>query len=131
MATDGHRLARITMPGNRLGNVKNELIVPPKALSLVMKMAGDDVGDVSVLFGEKNVVFRVGDVVITSRLIEGPYPNYDQVIPKTNDKEMKVDSGALAAAVRRGAALRGWWVSGVQDGSPEGEPGVGSGPVTG
>lgn len=105
VATDGHRLARITMPGNRLGNVKNELIVPPKALSLVMKMAGDDVGDVSVLFGEKNVVFRVGDVVITSRLIEGPYPNYDQVIPKTNDKEMKVDSGALAAAVRRVAVL--------------------------
>lgn len=105
VATDGHRLARVSVADNRLAGLKNELIVPPKALSLVLKMATDDTAEVAVMFGEKNIVFKVGDVIITSRLIEGPYPNYNQVIPKGNDKFLTVDGATLAAAVRRVAVL--------------------------
>ncbi|MEW5701665.1 MAG: DNA polymerase III subunit beta [Candidatus Zixiibacteriota bacterium] len=105
VATDGHRLARVTASANRLSGLKDELILPPKALSLVVKMVGENDSEVIVLFGEKNIVFRVGDIVITSRLIEGPYPNYMQVIPKENDKLLRVDAGTLAAAVRRVAVL--------------------------
>jgi len=105
VATDGHRLARVTVPGNRLAGFKDELILPPKALSLVVKMVGEGTSEVIILFGEKNIVFRVGDIVITSRLIEGPYPNYQQVIPKDNDKLLRVDAATLAAAVRRVAVL--------------------------
>ncbi len=105
VATDGHRLARVSVAGNRLAGLKSELIVPPKALQLVLKMATDDTTDVAVMFGEKNVVFKIGDVVVTSRLIEGPYPNYNQVIPKSNDKFLKVDAATLVAGVRRVAVL--------------------------
>ncbi|MBI3872971.1 MAG: DNA polymerase III subunit beta [candidate division Zixibacteria bacterium] len=105
VATDGHRLACVTTPANRLAGLKDELIIPPKALSLVLKMLADDISEVGIVFAEKNVVFRVGDMVITSRLIEGPYPNYRQVIPSGNDKLLKVDAATLAAAVRRVAVL--------------------------
>ena len=105
VATDGHRLARVTLPEPRLKDVPSELIIPPKALSLVLKIIGDDTEEVTVIFGEKNIVFRVADITITSRLIEGPYPNYQQVIPSGNDKILTVDNEVLAAAVRRVAVL--------------------------
>jgi len=105
VATDGHRLARVTIPGERLKGLEGELIIPPRALSLVLKVLGDDTEDVTVIFGEKNAVFKVSDMVITSRLIEGPYPNYQQVIPTGNDKFLTVDGETLAAAVRRVAVL--------------------------
>lgn len=105
VATDGHRLARVTIPENRLAGHKGELIIPPKALALVIKILGDGDGDVGITFGEKNILFHVGDTVVTSRLIEGPYPNYEQVIPKSNDKRVIVDAGMLMAGVRRVAVL--------------------------
>jgi DNA polymerase-3 subunit beta len=105
VATDGHRLAKITLPRKRLEGLEGELIIPPKALSLIMKMIDDETEEVQVIFGEKNVVFRVGDMIVTSRLIEGPYPNYKQVIPTGNDKILTVDNETLAAAVRRVAVL--------------------------
>jgi len=105
VATDGHRLARVSVPEDRLGGHKGELIIPPKALALVIKILGDNESDVGITFGEKNILFHVGDAVVTSRLIEGPYPNYEQVIPKTNDKRLVVDSGTLMAGVRRVAVL--------------------------
>ena len=106
VATDGHRLARASVAGKIPSReIKDELILPPKAFSLVVKLLSDDIAEVGVTFGEKNVVFRVGDVVITSRLIEGPYPNYQQVIPKEFDKTLRVDGATLAAAVRRVAVL--------------------------
>lgn len=105
VATDGHRLARVTVPSGRLEGLTGELIIPPKALALVIKIIGDTEETVSIIFGEKNVVFKIGETVVTSRLIEGPYPNYQQVIPTGNDKRLTVDSETLAAAVRRVAVL--------------------------
>lgn len=105
VATDGHRLARVRMPENRLAGVDGDVIIPPKALSLVLKILGDDEADVGVTLGEKNIMFHVGETVVTSRLIEGPYPNYQQVIPSSNDKQMTIDAGTLMAGVRRVAVL--------------------------
>jgi DNA polymerase-3 subunit beta len=105
VATDGHRLARITLQENRLAGHKGDLIIPPKALALVVKILGDSADAVGIALGEKNILFRVGDTLVTTRLIEGPYPNYEQVIPSSNDKRMIVDAAALMAGVRRVAVL--------------------------
>ena len=105
VATDGHRLARVTVPENRLAGHKGDLIIPPKALALVIKILGDLTDGVGIALGEKNILFRVGDTVVTTRLIEGPYPNYEQVIPTSNDKRMIVDAATLMAGVRRVAVL--------------------------
>lgn len=105
VATDGHRLARVKVGENRLAGHAGDVIIPPKALSLVLKILGDEESDVGVTLGEKNIMFHVGETVVTSRLIEGPYPNYQQVIPTSNDKELTIDSGTLMAGVRRVAVL--------------------------
>ena len=105
VATDGHRLARYTVGDNRLLGVRDDLILPPKTLHLLAKMAADCEGDIEVTFGEKNIAFTLGPTTITSRLIEGPYPNYEQVIPAANDKLLRVDVEELSAGVRRVAIL--------------------------
>jgi len=105
VATDGHRLARYTVAEGRLAGVGEDLILPPKTLQLVAKMAADSEEDVGVTFGEKNIVFDLGQTTVTSRLIEGPYPNYEQVIPQTNDKVFKVGVDELTGGVRRVSIL--------------------------
>jgi DNA polymerase-3 subunit beta len=105
VATDGHRLARVSVPENRLAGHQGSLIIAPKALALIIKILGESDGEVGVTFGEKNILFRVGDTVVTTRLIEGPYPNYEQVIPSGNDKRMVIDGATLMAGVRRVAVL--------------------------
>ncbi|HEX9749906.1 MAG TPA: DNA polymerase III subunit beta [candidate division Zixibacteria bacterium] len=105
VATDGHRLARVMLPANYLSGINRELIIPPKALGLVLKVVGESESDVRIQLGEKTVVFSIDNTVITSRLIEGPYPKYQQVIPKDNDKFLTVDSETLAQAVKRVAVL--------------------------
>ena len=52
-----------------------------------------------------NIIFNLGDVILTSRLIEGPYPNFEQVIPSASEKKMTVDKNDLGAAVRRVSIL--------------------------
>ncbi len=105
VATDGHRLARYTVDDNRLSGVKEDLIIPPKALQLVAKMAVEMEDEIGITFGEKNIVFTLGNTTITSRLIEGPYPSYEQVIPKDNDKKVIVDVAELTGGVRRVSIL--------------------------
>lgn len=104
-ATDGHRLARYMVPENRLTGVSEDIILPAKALQLVTKMTADMSDEIGVTFGEKNTVFNFGETTITSRLIEGPYPNYEQVIPTGNDKIMTVAVEELTGGVRRVSIL--------------------------
>ena len=100
VATDGHRLAKIERPNTKLAGVGSDLIIPPKILDMVVKYAKDDTG-IGVVFGENNVIFDLGRMVLTSRLIEGPYPNYRQVIPEESNKRFSVDTQAMFGTVRR------------------------------
>ena len=103
VATNGHRLAKMVLPleGDTPGG---DLIVHPRALTQVQKLLGS--GDrVEIARSENHLGFRGDGVQIFTRLIEGPYPNYEQVIPKDNDKMMVVDKAALTAAVRRMAIV--------------------------
>src|SRR5690606_17143247 len=95
----GHRLAKMTIPRSG-GGGEGDLIVHPKALSLVQKLFGPE-EEVEIARSENHLAFRGGNVQIFTRLIEGPYPNYDQVIPKDNDKILVADKGALNGAIRR------------------------------
>jgi DNA polymerase-3 subunit beta len=99
VATNGHRLARmeVTLEG---GSSQADLIVPPKALEQIRRLFNaDDV--VEIAKSENHLGFRSGGTQVFTRLIEGPYPNYEQVIPRENDKFATVDRVAMAAALRR------------------------------
>ena len=98
VATDGHRLARIQMPGIT-ADEPLEAIVAPKALNLLSKLASDDT--VGIRFGGNQISFELDSTVIFSRTIEGPYPPYEKVIPSGNDMELVMDREDLISALRR------------------------------
>jgi DNA polymerase-3 subunit beta len=105
-ATDGHRLATFRTTGKFKSLAGKNMIVPPKALSHAVRIVGAEAnGTVKVSVHENHVTFFIGSTTINSRLLEGPFPNYKQVIPKDNDKELIADREELMGAVRRVAVL--------------------------
>ncbi len=99
VATNGHRLAKMSIPRSG-GGGEGDLIVHPKALALVQKLFRPE-EEVEIAKSDNHLGFRGGNVQIYTRLIEGPYPNYEQVIPKDNDKVLVADKAALTGAIRR------------------------------
>jgi DNA polymerase-3 subunit beta len=100
VATNGHRLARMDVPTATAGGAQADLIVPPKALEQIRKLFSAE-DEIDVARSENHLGFRSATTQVFTRLIEGPYPNYEQVIPRENDKVMTADKGAITAALRR------------------------------
>jgi DNA polymerase-3 subunit beta len=101
VATNGHRLARMDVPTSEAqGASQADLIVPPKALEQIRRLF-DTEETVEIARSENHLGFRTSATQIFTRLIEGPYPNYEQVIPRENDKVATADRSALTAALRR------------------------------
>jgi len=104
VATNGHRLARLTVPLEGGGAPEADLIVPPKALQQVGRLFEKE-GEISVSRSQNHLAFRTSARSVYTRLIEGPYPNYQQVIPTDNDKKATANHDNLAAAIRRMAVV--------------------------
>ena len=100
VATNGHRLARMDVPTATAGGAQADLIVPPKALEQIRKLFSAE-DEIEVARSENHLGFRSPTTLVFTRLIEGPYPNYEQVIPRENDKVMTADKGAITSALRR------------------------------
>lgn len=105
VATDGHRLARAEADNATLQGLHGDVIVPPRAFNLINKLAGENTAEVGVVFGENTLIFICGNNTISTRIIEGPYPNTDQVIPKGNDKNLIVPKTLLMDTLRRVSIL--------------------------
>ena len=105
VATDGHRLARAGRKGSYAGLGKDGVIVPSRALAAVSRTAEEATSPVAIEIaaGRNQAGFttQVGEfrVQILARLLQGPYPNYEQVIPKNNPRELKVSRLELLEAV--------------------------------
>lgn len=104
VATNGHRLARMTLPVDAETTNNTDLIVPPAALQQVQRLFRDD-DEIVVAKSGNHLGFRTDGTEVYTRLIEGTYPNYEQVIPKDNDRHAVVDRRALESAVRRMAVI--------------------------
>ena len=104
VATDGHRLARVEQPGTGASGDDKDVIVSPKALNIYRSLsAGLDTANVSL--AENHITIDMGDSVIYSRLLEGPFPDYNQVMPKKNTRKLTVSRDELTDACRRVAIL--------------------------
>ncbi len=99
VATNGHRLAKMDIAAAG-GRESADLIVPPKALEQIRRLFGPS-EEIALAKSDNHLGFRSDQTAVFTRLIEGPYPNYEQVIPRENDKVATVDRQALAAALRR------------------------------
>jgi DNA polymerase-3 subunit beta len=101
VATDGHRLAQaeIAAPAGTTG--MPGVIVPRKTVIEVQRLMEDSEAEVTVELSTSKIRFTIGNVVLTSKLIDGTFPDYGRVIPTGNDKELVVDKKDFEAAVDR------------------------------
>ena len=101
VATDGHRLAQAQLSAPPGAAGMPGVIVPRKTVSEVQKLIEDPEANISVELSETKIRLTIGPVVLTSKLIDGTFPDYEKVIPKGNDKIMTVENGIFAQAVDR------------------------------
>lgn len=102
VATNGHRLSKMELAHE--GSMSGEFIIPPKALEQVRRLFPAD-EELDVAKGENHLAFRSPFTSIFTRLIEGPYPNYDQVIPRDNNRIAIIDKQAFQSALKRMAVV--------------------------
>jgi DNA polymerase-3 subunit beta len=100
VATNGHRLAKMELPIKSTAAPSSDLIVPPKALEQVRRLFPSD-EELEIARGENHLGFRSPFTSVFTRLIEGPYPPYDQVIPKDNNRIAVADKASLVSALKR------------------------------
>src|SRR5215471_16816303 len=102
VATDGHRLAERRLSASASDELDARLIVPARALAELPRAFKGESGEVEVLVSKarNQVFFRAGASEVTSRLIDGQYPNYSQVIPNKSSTSVKVSTAELTQTVR-------------------------------
>lgn len=100
VATNGHRLAKMEIPITSAGAPSSDLIVPPKALEQIRRLFPAE-EELEIARGDNHLGFRSPFTSVFTRLIEGPYPNYEGVIPKDNERVAIADKAALQSALRR------------------------------
>ncbi len=101
VATDGHRLAQAELPVPDGAAGMPGIIVPRKTVGEVQRLLEDPDADVSVELSDAKIRFTIGPVVLTSKLIDGTFPDYVRVIPKNNDKVLLVEREDFTRAVDR------------------------------
>ena len=101
VATDGHRLAQVELPLPAGADGMPGVIVPRKTVGEVQRLIEDNEAEVTVELSQGKVRFTIGDVMLTSKLIDGTFPDYARVIPVGNDKELTVDKKEFEQAVDR------------------------------
>ena len=105
VATDGHRLARVALDAPAGSDGMPDIIVPRKCVAEVRKLLDEVTGEIEISLSASKIRFAAGDLVLTSKLIDGTFPDYSRVIPTKNDRLLKVDTKALAEGVDRVAAI--------------------------
>ena len=112
VSTDGHRLALITAPrekgpgkGKSADEEEVRRILPRKTLLELGRLLAEGEGDIRYEAGENHLFFDIGGRLLISRMIDGQFPAFERVIPKSNDKRIEFDRDRLTSAVKRVALL--------------------------
>ena len=116
VATDGRRLARSTvkLASAPKGEVPENLIVPGKAMGLLDKIGGDEKDAVAVKLLDNQILMSCANVVISSNLVEGNFPKYEDIIPTDYTKKLTLSTEAALSAARRASLLANEESKGIQ-----------------
>lgn len=101
VATDGHRLALCEMQSPDGADGMPGIIIPRKTIAELRRLIDGLTETIEISVSEAKIRFTVGSAVLTSKLIDGTFPDYDRVIPKDGDKQLVIDNGVFANAVDR------------------------------
>ena len=104
-ATDGHRLARVTVARPEGAEGMPDVIIPRKAVAELYRLLEELEGTVEISLSPTKVRFGLGSAVLTSKLIDGTFPDYNRVIPTANDMLLKLDPKSFSAGVDRVATI--------------------------
>ncbi|HEX7783810.1 MAG TPA: DNA polymerase III subunit beta [Sphingobium sp.] len=104
-ATDGHRLARVTVPRPDGAEKMPDIIVPRKCIAELRKLLDEVDGSVDITLSASKIRFGLGSAILTSKLIDGTFPDYSRVIPTANDKLLKIDPRSFEEGVDRVATI--------------------------
>jgi DNA polymerase III subunit beta len=101
VATDGHRLAQVDLAAPAGAEGMPSIIIPRKTVGEVQRLIEDVEGEITIELSQAKIRFTVGSVVLTSKLIDGTFPDYARVIPHANDKQLQVERKEFEQAVDR------------------------------
>ena len=105
VATDGHRLACIKSDLPAGAEDIPSIIIPRKTVGEVRKLIEDSSGTLDIKVSDTKIQFNFNDIQLTSKLIDGTFPDYERVIPKNNDKELLIETKAFASSIDRVATI--------------------------
>ncbi|MEO8722864.1 MAG: DNA polymerase III subunit beta [Sphingobium sp.] len=104
-ATDGHRLARMTVARPDGAEGMPDIIIPRKCIAELRKLLDEVDGSVDISLSASKIRFGIGNAILTSKLIDGTFPDYSRVIPTANDKLLRIDPRSFEEGVDRVATI--------------------------
>jgi len=105
VSTDGHRLALVERPTEQTPAMNEGVIIPRKGLQELRKLLEDGEEGARLGFVENSAVFEKGDVLLTMRLVDGKFPDYQQVIPQSHTRRVRIAKSTLTQALKRTSLL--------------------------
>lgn len=105
VTTNTYRLAYRQLNLDKLGKERMEVIIPANTLNELVNLISDDEENIEVLVNDNYIRFNFNDIILISRLIEGKFPNYRQVMPSDYNTRVKVDRNNLLMAVKRASLI--------------------------
>ena len=101
VATDGHRLAQIDIANPGLKNTFSGIIVPKKTVAELRMILDNENDDISISISNNKIRFSNNSLTLTSKIVDGTFPDYKRVIPIDNDKKLKINASEFSEAVDR------------------------------
>ena len=116
VATDGHRLSLIDRENQAIRGIEKGIIIPKKGVLEIKKIMGDQDGEEEIesYFDQTHGFFKMGKSLMVIRLIDGEFPEYDQVIPKGNDKKIVMQKERMYGCLRRVSTMASERVEGIK-----------------
>lgn len=116
VATDGHRLSLIDRESQAIHGIERGIIIPKKGVLEIKKIMGDrdEEEEMDIYFDQTHGFHKIGRTLMVIRLIDGEFPEYDQVIPKGNDKKLVMDKARIYGCLRRVSTMASERVEGIK-----------------
>ena len=101
VGTDGHRLAKFSIPNSHQYQDLNGVIIPKKTINELYKLLSENSDDVEIEVSSNKIIFKFDNLVFISKLVDGTFPDYKRVIPKNNNEILYINRSNLLSAVDR------------------------------